>query len=117
MVKRLPYTLRYRLFALWKNRSYALNPKLVVTKAKTMKRAKYITKRLSKENVKFSGRQIGKLGHSNPTILFDHVLDQIQVSNILTVLKIPPAKIMFKFAVMIIFFLFDFYLFLFGWSG
>ena len=48
-----------------------------------MKRAKYITKRLSKENVKFSGRQIGKLGHSNPTILFDHVLDQIQVSNVL----------------------------------
>ena len=30
-------------------------------------------RRLSKENVKFSGRQIGKLGHSNPAILFDHV--------------------------------------------
>lgn len=78
LVKRLPYTIRYRLYSLWKNRSYNLNPRLVVTKARTMKRAKYITKRLSKENVKFSGRQIGKLGHSNPTILFDHILDQIQ---------------------------------------
>uniref|UniRef100_A0A672TCV9 THO complex subunit 2-like n=1 Tax=Sinocyclocheilus grahami TaxID=75366 RepID=A0A672TCV9_SINGR len=29
--------------------------------------------RLTKENVKPSGRQIGKLSHSNPTILFDYV--------------------------------------------
>lgn len=30
-------------------------------------------RRLTKENVKPSGRQIGKLSHSNPTILFDYV--------------------------------------------
>lgn len=30
-------------------------------------------RRLTKENVKQSGRQIGKLSHSNPTILFDYV--------------------------------------------
>ncbi|KAF4085541.1 hypothetical protein AMELA_G00096280 [Ameiurus melas] len=30
------------------------------------------------ENVKPSGRQIGKLSHSNPTILFDYILSQIQ---------------------------------------
>ncbi|OWJ99281.1 THOC2 [Cervus elaphus hippelaphus] len=39
-------------------------------------------RRLTKENVKPSGRQIGKLSHSNPTILFDYVcfeiLSQIQ---------------------------------------
>uniref|UniRef100_G1RYH8 THO complex subunit 2 n=1 Tax=Nomascus leucogenys TaxID=61853 RepID=G1RYH8_NOMLE len=35
-------------------------------------------KRLTKENVKPSGRQIGKLSHSNPTILFDYILSQIQ---------------------------------------
>uniref|UniRef100_A0A673WPC3 THO complex subunit 2 n=1 Tax=Salmo trutta TaxID=8032 RepID=A0A673WPC3_SALTR len=34
--------------------------------------------RLTKENVKPSGRQIGKLSHSNPTILFDYILSQIQ---------------------------------------
>lgn len=32
-----------------------------------------LTRRLTKENVKQSGRQIGKLSHSNPTILFDYV--------------------------------------------
>lgn len=30
-------------------------------------------RRLTKENVKQSGRQVGKLSHSNPTILFDYV--------------------------------------------
>ncbi|KAI5249621.1 Tho Complex Subunit 2 [Manis pentadactyla] len=35
-------------------------------------------RRLTKENVKPSGRQIGKLSHSNPTILFDYILSQIQ---------------------------------------
>lgn len=34
--------------------------------------------RLSKENVKPSGRQIGKLSHSNPCFLFDYILSQIQ---------------------------------------
>jgi THO complex subunit 2 len=32
-----------------------------------------VPRRLTKENVKPSGRQIGKLSHSNPTILFDYV--------------------------------------------
>ncbi|XP_066928394.1 THO complex subunit 2-like [Clytia hemisphaerica] len=78
LVKRLPYEQRYHLYALWKNYSYYTHPLLIVVKAKTIKRAKYITKRLSKENVKQSGRQIGKLSHSNPCVLFDHLLDQIQ---------------------------------------
>ena len=30
-------------------------------------------RRLTKENVKPSGRQIGKLSHSNPGILFEYV--------------------------------------------
>lgn len=33
----------------------------------------FLPRRLTKENVKQSGRQIGKLSHSNPTILFDYV--------------------------------------------
>ncbi|XP_047126503.1 THO complex subunit 2 isoform X2 [Hydra vulgaris] len=78
LIKRLPYQLRYRLYALWKNQTYSVHPKLILAKAKIIKRAKYITKRLSKENVKPSGRQIGKLSHSNPGVLFDHLLDQIQ---------------------------------------
>ncbi|RMX55597.1 hypothetical protein pdam_00001751, partial [Pocillopora damicornis] len=61
MLCRFPYELRYRLYGQWKNESYSNHPKMVVAKAATIKRAKYITKRLTKENVKPSGRQIGKL--------------------------------------------------------
>ena len=35
---------RYHLYARWKNYSYSMHPILVTTKAKTIKRAKYITK-------------------------------------------------------------------------
>ncbi|CAH3192277.1 unnamed protein product [Porites evermanni] len=78
MMCRFPYELRYRLYGQWKNESYSSHPRLVLAKAATIKRAKYITKRLTKENVKPSGRQIGKLSHSNPGILFEYLLSQIQ---------------------------------------
>ncbi|XP_078218449.1 THO complex subunit 2 isoform X5 [Callithrix jacchus] len=82
MFKTFPYQYRYRLYGQWKNETYNSHPLLVKVKAQTIDRAKYIMKRLTKENVKPSGRQIGKLSHSNPTILFDYVcfeiLSQIQ---------------------------------------
>uniref|UniRef100_A0A4W4EJF1 THO complex subunit 2 n=1 Tax=Electrophorus electricus TaxID=8005 RepID=A0A4W4EJF1_ELEEL len=76
--KLFPYQHRYRLYGQWKNETYGNHPLLVKVKAQTVDRAKYIMKRLTKENVKPSGRQIGKLSHSNPTILFDYILSQIQ---------------------------------------
>ncbi|XP_053229209.1 THO complex subunit 2 [Podarcis raffonei] len=78
MFKTFPYQYRYRLYGQWKNETYNSHPLLVRVKAQTIDRAKYIMKRLTKENVKPSGRQIGKLSHSNPTILFDYILSQIQ---------------------------------------
>ncbi|XP_042196497.1 THO complex subunit 2 isoform X1 [Callorhinchus milii] len=78
MLKNFPYQHRYRLYGQWKNDTYSSHPLLVKVKAQTIDRAKYIMKRLTKENVKPSGRQIGKLSHSNPTILFDYILSQIQ---------------------------------------
>nr|NP_001366034.1 THO complex subunit 2-like [Jaculus jaculus] len=78
MFKTFPYQHRYRLYGQWKNDTYNSHPLLVKVKAQTIDRAKYIMKRLTKENVKPSGRQIGKLSHSNPTILFDYILSQIQ---------------------------------------
>ncbi|XP_072287393.1 THO complex subunit 2 [Pyxicephalus adspersus] len=78
MIKTFPYQYRYRLYGQWKNETYNSHPLLVKVKAQTIDRAKYIMKRLTKENVKPSGRQIGKLSHSNPTILFDYILSQIQ---------------------------------------
>uniref|UniRef100_UPI00358DF603 THO complex subunit 2 isoform X2 n=1 Tax=Myxine glutinosa TaxID=7769 RepID=UPI00358DF603 len=73
-----PYEHRYRLYGQWKNETYAMHTQLIRIKVQTIDRAKYIMKRLTKENVKPSGRQIGKLSHCNPTILFDYILSQIQ---------------------------------------
>ncbi|XP_064481885.1 THO complex subunit 2-like isoform X2 [Ornithodoros turicata] len=73
-----PYQQRYRLYSQWKNETYLSHPLLIRMKAESLKKIKYIMKRLSKENVKPSGRQIGKLSHSNPCFLFDYILSQIQ---------------------------------------
>ncbi|XP_048589854.1 THO complex subunit 2 isoform X3 [Nematostella vectensis] len=78
MLKCYPYQIRYRLYGQWKNKSYNSNMELIKVKAATIKRAKYITKRLTKENVKPSGRQIGKISHSNPGVVFEYLLTQIQ---------------------------------------
>ncbi|XP_056012472.1 THO complex subunit 2-like isoform X2 [Ostrea edulis] len=77
-LKLFPYELRYRLYGNWKNDTYNQHPRLVRIRADSMERAKYLMKRLSKENVKPSGRQLGKLSHSNPGVLFEYVLSQIQ---------------------------------------
>lgn len=81
-LKCFPYSARYRLYANWKKEPTI--PIMIKTRALTMKRIKYIMKRLSKENVKFSGRQIGKLSHSNPSFLFEYILSQIQSYDNLT---------------------------------
>lgn len=49
-------------------------------------------RRLSKENVKPSGRQIGKLSHSNPCFLFDYILSQIQTWDNLIVPVVDSLK-------------------------
>ncbi|KAH9492653.1 THO complex subunit 2, partial [Bulinus truncatus] len=78
LLKLYPYEIRYRLYGTWKNETYFLYPVLIRTRADCLDRAKYIMKRLSKETVKPSGRQLGKLSHSNPGIVFEYVLNQIQ---------------------------------------
>ncbi|XP_069131332.1 THO complex subunit 2-like isoform X4 [Argopecten irradians] len=77
-IRLFPYMLRYRLYGNWKNDTYSHHSKLIRARADCMERAKYIMKRLAKENVKPSGRQLGKLSHSNPGVVFEYVLSQIQ---------------------------------------
>ncbi|KAH9492652.1 THO complex subunit 2 [Bulinus truncatus] len=72
LLKLYPYEIRYRLYGTWKNETYFLYPILIRTRADCLDRAKYIMKRLSKETVKPSGRQLGKLSHSNPGIVFEY---------------------------------------------
>ena len=44
-------------------------------------RCSFIIQRIAKENVKKYGRQIGKMAHANPTLVFDTFLAKIQVHN------------------------------------
>ncbi|EDV24606.1 uncharacterized protein TRIADDRAFT_56575 [Trichoplax adhaerens] len=74
MIKIYPYTTRYHLYYHWKAISYNNHKDLLKAKTKTLDSARYIMKRITKENVKPSGRQLGKLSHSNPGILFDYAL-------------------------------------------
>ncbi|BFZ15044.1 hypothetical protein BsWGS_18083 [Bradybaena similaris] len=78
LLKLYPYEIRYRLYGTWKNETYFNYPILIRARADCLERAKYIMKRLSKETVKPSGRQLGKLSHNNPGIVFEYILNQIQ---------------------------------------
>ena len=49
-----------------------------MAQAKAVDRTKYVLKRLTKDTVKQSGRQLGKISHANPGALFDTILVQIQ---------------------------------------
>ncbi|WAQ98685.1 LOW QUALITY PROTEIN: THOC2-like protein [Mya arenaria] len=70
--------LSYRMYGNWKNELYISHPALIRVKADCLEKSKYIMKRLAKENVKISGRQLGKLSHSNPGVLFEYILRQVE---------------------------------------
>ncbi|KAK5643842.1 hypothetical protein RI129_007687 [Pyrocoelia pectoralis] len=79
IVKLYPYHVRYCLYGRWKNETYALYPDLLRKRADSEKLLKTTMKRVSKENLKHTGRSIGKLTHSSPGYLFDYILVQVQV--------------------------------------
>lgn len=68
-----PYHIRYKLYGNWKTDSYSTHPELIKKKAVMNKSIKRIMQRISKENVKPTSRQLGKLTHSSPGLLFDYV--------------------------------------------
>ena len=74
-----PYHIRYRLYGMWKVETYSLHPQLLKRKAQMQKSIKRIMQRVSKENVKQTSRQLGKLTHSSSGLLFDYILSQIQL--------------------------------------
>jgi THO complex subunit 2 len=92
VMKALPYDVRYHLYGVWKNEVYDSHPLLIVAKATTLNKAKYIMKRITKDNVKQCGRQLGKLSHSNPGIVFDYVLSQVQSFDNLIVPVVDSLK-------------------------
>lgn len=54
---------------------------VVYSESKTLHGAKTCLKRLSKENTKVMGRQLAKYTHSCPLVVFNQILNQIEVLN------------------------------------
>ena len=71
-----PYDVRYKLYAQWKGDTYNTHPQLLRKKAAMQKNIKRIMQRISKENVKPTSRQLGKLTHSSPGLLFEYVSER-----------------------------------------
>lgn len=49
------------------------HPSLLRKRVDLVKKIKHLMRRISKENVKPMGRQLGKLAHSMPAVVFDYV--------------------------------------------
>jgi len=79
LLKLFPYEKRYRLYDQWKGETTSFHPVLLRSKAAVLKAIKKLMQRVSKENVKPTGRQLGKLSHSSPGLIFTYILSQIQV--------------------------------------
>ncbi|CAH8526766.1 unnamed protein product [Dicrocoelium dendriticum] len=92
LLRFMPYDHRYRLYGQWKHTSCQNEPKIIRKKAQVVVNAKSILKRLSKENIKPMGRQLGKLSHGTPGILFDQVLNTIQLFTNLVGLVVEALK-------------------------
>lgn len=78
LLRTLPYTERFGLYGEWKNELYKL-PEIRYRQLETEKEAKGILKRISKDNLKVSGRALAKASHANPLIFFNIALNQVQV--------------------------------------
>lgn len=69
---------RFALYGEWKDTLYRRIPALQVRKAEAERDIKSLLRRLSTENVKQLGKTIAKVAHTNPTIIFGVVLNQVQ---------------------------------------
>ncbi|PWN30709.1 hypothetical protein BDZ90DRAFT_229713 [Jaminaea rosea] len=78
LLKTLSYTERFSLYGEWKNELYR-RPEVRFRQLETEKEARGILKRISKDNLKLSGRALAKASHANPLIFFTVALNQVQV--------------------------------------
>lgn len=78
ILRNYPYITRFSFYGEWKDRSYKRFPELRVKKAEAERDAKGLLKRLSVDNVKQFGRSLAKIAHTNPAVLFEIALNQVQ---------------------------------------
>lgn len=80
----LPYATRYQLYRKWRGgglerAGMGTKPLLQVQcEMEAGKAARYTLKRLSKDNIRDMGRQVSKVTHANPLVVFSTILNQIE---------------------------------------
>jgi THO complex subunit 2 len=88
----LPYEIRYAMYAFWREHGlekaalrgkrdglFPRKPlKQTESEIKTSLETKYMLKRMSKDNVRDMGKQISKVSHNNPLVVFTLILNQIE---------------------------------------
>jgi len=75
LVRNFKYHIRYKLYHEWKDDSN--NPIMLKNKGQILLRAKHHMKRLSKETLRPSGRNLGKLCYQHPVITLNYIITQI----------------------------------------
>lgn len=77
-MKELHYLDRYWVYAELHWKGYSSNPALVLERAKYREEMRKLLKGLTKENILKKRRYLGKLCHSNPLVVLEVMMDQIQ---------------------------------------
>ena len=101
----LPYHIRYALYAAW--RKYGLEkaalastidpPKplaQIESEVTTGISTKYLLKRMAQDNIKDMGRQVSKVAHNNPLVVFTLILNQIESYDNLILMMVETFKFM-----------------------
>ncbi|KAL7676486.1 hypothetical protein ACOME3_002739 [Neoechinorhynchus agilis] len=73
------YKQRFRLYGYWESHVYENSGEMVrARRQQVLQKARYITKRITKDNVKGFSRLLAKSSHCNPLICLDYILQSIQ---------------------------------------
>ena len=78
VLKLLSIEQRFALYGEWKDTLYRRIPALSVRKAEAERDIKMLLRRLSTDNVKKLGKSFAKIAHTNPTVVFQIALHQVQ---------------------------------------
>ncbi|CAG8537110.1 1543_t:CDS:2 [Racocetra fulgida] len=77
ILKLFPYETRYKIYADWKL-VYSSHQLLREQQKKVSYITKDILKKITEENCRVKGRDLAKISHTNPTVVFEIILKQIQ---------------------------------------
>lgn len=78
MLSVLPYQDRFKLYGYWKDVAYGASPEAAAQRAHAIQGTKYYRKRISGSNFRECSRVLAKFIYSNPLVVLDEVLAQVE---------------------------------------